>query len=114
MGCVSCRNFLAVNPPNSGWKPSYEGDTYGILNVLREMRKTKLHQKGLCTLYPVRTEVLTNHFCGQWLDCAGPPRPSDSDTEFIHGSWAVQQNEYLQEQVKQLSKSNNFYSRKPL
>ena len=63
-GCLNCHH-VRLSPP-LGWKPAYMNDTFDVMNAAKVIRETKQHIKAECTLYPVWTPVLTNHYCGQW------------------------------------------------
>ncbi len=84
MSCLMCEHFKPIR--TADWKPSYSGKEYDRYDVRNLIMQTKLHQKGQCALNPVHVDVMTNHYCGQFIaETRYPPSPSERLSDFIWG-----------------------------
>ena len=99
--CIMCQHFKAIVPP--GWKATEDWKNYGRYDVLQLIRKTKLHQKGLCALEPVHREVPTNHFCGHYIRIEWGIWETNL-ARFIWGSHQIQEIERLESKVEKLKR----------
>ena len=101
MSCLMCEHFKPIR--TADWKPSYNGEEYNRYDVRGLIMKTKLHQKGQCALNPVHVDVMTNHYCGQFIDYR-TTIPSERVSEYIWGDWYSRHYNTQKEEVAALKR----------
>jgi hypothetical protein len=104
MSCLMCKHFKPIPPAD--WTPSYRGEEYNRYDVRTLIKTTKHHQKGQCALNPVHVDVLTNHYCGQFVDDtrSRDDNPAYRVSTFIWGDYNSRYVNELKEWVAMLKR----------